>query len=65
MNYEDAKNLITNVLNNQRFTIAEHTQAQQAWKAIVELADQTQAMKAGNKYGDDAVPISGAVQPSQ
>ena len=59
MNYEEAKNLITNVLSNQKLTIVEHTQVQQAWKAITTLAEKA------NANGDDAVPIQRTVQPSQ
>ena len=65
MDYEEAKKLITGVLSNLKLTIAEHTQVQQAFGAIVSLADQTQAMKDGAKYGNDAVPVQRAVQPSQ
>ena len=59
MTYEEAKNLITNVLSNQKLTIAEHTQVQQAWKAITGLAEKAES------NGDDAIPVQRTVQPGQ
>lgn len=59
MTYEEAKNLITNVLSNQKLTISEHTQVQQAWKAITSLAEKAES------NGDDDVSVQRPVQPSQ
>lgn len=66
MNFNDAKNLITNVLNSQRLTIAEHTQIQQAWQCILKEAESADA-PCGEQvnYGDDAVSVSGTIQQGQ
>jgi hypothetical protein len=65
MTFDEAKNLITGVLENQRMTIKEHTKIQQAWASVLSLAEQTQAAKDGAKNGDDDVPILDPVQPGQ
>jgi hypothetical protein len=65
MSFEEAKNLIESVLNNQRMTIQEHTKIQMAWKAILGLAEQSQAAKDGAKHGDDAVHVPEPIRQGQ
>ena len=62
MTYEEAKQTVTNVLNNQRLTIQEHTQLQQAWGDIVRLSDSCNCKE--SKDANDAIPVSGAIQAS-
>jgi len=59
MGFNEAKNLIGQVLENQRMTVREHGQVQEAWKTILTLAMR------GIDNGDDAVHVPDPVQPSQ
>lgn len=59
MTYNEAKRLISNMLDNQRLTVHEHLRVKEAWELVLSCAEKE------HKDGDDAVHVSGAIQQSQ